>query len=169
MGRGAPECVVIGEELYQWDLNREILVPPGTTEVHFALTGQSNAYGIEPSEEGTAAIPNLLLQSGKSIECWTVDEERTTTHTHFRVRLRPKPPQYLYTPTEITNVRQLISDALDALEYADISGLPTIEGVTLVGELYLTDFGILPLEDDDIEAAYGDAASKESEEEGEDE
>lgn len=147
--KNSADISVVDGPLWQWDLNRTVVVPPDAEIVHFCITGAQSVYGVEP-EDGIADIPNLLLQQGKSIECWASDSERTLAHARLSVKVRAKPSDYLYTSTEIATVQSLIDAALEDLSYEDLNDLPILEGVTIIGSQTVEDFGIIQLTEDEI-------------------
>ena len=162
--RASGDISVLDGGLWQWDLNRSVLVPPDTEEAHFCCVGASNAYVVEP-EDGLAPVPNLLLQSGKSIDCWATDSGRTIAHSRLPVQPRAKPSDYVYEATEIATVKSMIADAVANLSYEDLCDLPEIEGTTLVGSLTTEDIGISALGEEEVAEAVEEALTDTEEEE----
>lgn len=143
--------VPVDGALWQWDVDRKVEVPKGTVEVHSALEGGDTGWVTLPDEDLQADIPNLLLQSGKALEIYTTDGKQTRTFTRLHVNRRPKPEDYEYKVTDTASLTDLIDERLALIEYADLNGLPTIEGVTVVGDLMLSDLGVEALGDEDIQ------------------
>lgn len=154
--------VLLGGDLWQWDSGRQVAVPSGATALHTALVGDETAYSTVP-DDGVADIPNVLLQSGQPISAWASDGERTIAAAKLPVRQRAKPPEYIYTATDVEAVETIVEDAVAKavadleLDYGSLTGLPTIEEVPVVGDLVMADFGSEPMGPAEISAAF-DAA-----------
>lgn len=118
--------------LYQWDVDQYVRIagaPPGA-QAHFALAGQDTAVCCNIND-GLAAIPNVLLQSNKSIMCYVYDENHTAYYTHIKVIARPRPCEYVYTPTEVRSWAQL--DArIKSLENSSAGALAAGDGIKIV-------------------------------------
>lgn len=149
--------------LWQWDKGRKVEVPKGTVEVHSALEGGDVGWVTLPDEDLQADIPNLLLQSGKALEIYTTDGDQTRTFTRLHVNKRPKPENYEYEVTDTESLSDMIDERLSLLEYADLNNLPTIEGVTVVGDLMLSDFGVESLTDEEIQEIINNVLGNEEE------
>lgn len=108
-------------ELWQWDTGQYLKVPDGILEVHYHVGGRC-AVAVEVSEN-LARIPDELLQSCRNITCWTYDTTQTHSQYILRVRHRDKPPNYIYTPTEIKSWEDLEA-RVTALEE---SGVPDLK------------------------------------------
>lgn len=154
--------VLLGGDLWQWDSGRQVAVPSEATELHTALVGDDTAYSTIP-DDGVADIPNVLLQSSAGVRCWASDGERTIAYARFRVKSRAKPPEYVYTATDVETVETIVEEAVAKavadleLDYSSLTGLPTIEEVTVEGDLVMADFGSEPMGSAEISAAF-DAA-----------
>lgn len=101
-------------ELYQWDLDRKVIVSdPTIHEVHFCNKNSEHSLITEVYElEGqrVADIPNILLQDiwpikayGQCGECYV------KAATTFNIVRRAKPDDYVYTETEIFRVEELVA------------------------------------------------------------
>ena len=96
------------EHLYQWDLNRRILVnDPKICEVHFCNRTSDCSLVVEVYTDDTydgktyADIPNILLQDARPIRAYAYcDDQYTLTEQQFTVKSRTKPDDYVYTETE---------------------------------------------------------------------
>lgn len=86
---------LIGGELWQWDLDRQIEVPEGVAEVHFGCCLGNDAL-VVAVEDGVATIPNKLLQRSLDIKVWYSDGRRTMTEVVLDVNPRNKPADYLH-------------------------------------------------------------------------
>ena len=96
------------ELLYQWDLNRYIIVNDETIcEVHFCNRTSDCSLVVEV-KDGRAAIPNILLQDARPIRAYAYcDDSYTLTEQQFTVKARTKPSDYAYTETEIKSYEYL--------------------------------------------------------------
>lgn len=90
------------EHLYQWDLDRYIIVEDSTIgEVHFCNRTSDCSLVVEV-HDGLAAIPNIILQDARPIRAYAyVDDKYTLVEEQFAVKSRTKPADYVYTETEI--------------------------------------------------------------------
>lgn len=130
--------VLINGRLTQWDTGRKISIilenGDSVDEVHYYYEGESEGYKVGVTAEGDtfiADIPNILLQENKTIEVCTVasteDGIRTLETKSYRVYARQKPPNYIYTETELITVQKLVDDALErAKESGEFKGDPYV-------------------------------------------
>ena len=99
------------EKLYQWDLNRSLIVEDETIkEVHFANCLCNEARVVEVKDifgVRGATIPNELLQEYLDIKAWAVDGYETKYCATFPVEKRTKPADYVYTETEVKRYEDL--------------------------------------------------------------
>lgn len=104
------------EKFYQWDLNRRILVEDDSiTQVHFANAATTTAYVVSVSN-GTANVPNIILQQNFDIKVYGFDKEFTKFEETFEVEKRSKPQDYVYTETEILNYETLANEVKEVKE-----------------------------------------------------
>lgn len=100
------------EQLYQWDLDRRIIVTDvDICEVHFC-NRTSDCSLVVPvyTENNTmyANIPNILLQDARPIRAYAYcDDKYTLTEQQFSVKSRTKPADYVYTETEAKSYEYL--------------------------------------------------------------
>lgn len=112
--------------LYQWDLNRRIVVDVACQEVHFSNTLDGEALVVETyTEDGVtyANIPNVLLQTAFPVNVYAYvcgDERFTRRAEVLEVLPRSKPADYVYTETEVKNYEALAA-RLDELEKNGVS------------------------------------------------
>lgn len=105
---------LIGEQLYQWDTGRCVEITSlDVNEVHFSNCKKSDALVVE-AIDGTAPIPNILLQENQSIRVYAVikdksGNEQTVDFCRLKITERERPADYVYTEVEIKNY-----DALEA-------------------------------------------------------
>lgn len=84
-------------ELWQWDTDQYLTELENVPEVHFADGRDTVTVTVE---NGTARIPDELLQSGAPLRLWGYDTNHTLWEQTFAVKLRPRPEGYVYTPHE---------------------------------------------------------------------
>lgn len=122
-------------ELFQWDAGRIIEFGDDTvSQAHFTSIEKITdiPYTVEV-KNGKAAIPDELLQvPGKLIVyAWVSDTNGgyTKVQVNFPVFARPKPSDYVYTPTEHAGFDRLRS------EIGDLADLTTEAKGTLVAAI----------------------------------
>lgn len=109
------------EQLYQWDLDRRIIVnDPKICEVHFCNRTSDCSLVVKVYTDDTyktyAAIPNILLQEARPIRAYAYcDDKYTLTEQQFTVKARTRPDDYVYTETEILQYSTL-DERIRALE-----------------------------------------------------
>lgn len=109
-------CIADGRTcFYQWDVNQQMLVADETIkELHFC-NGTSECSLVCKVEDGKADVPNILLQSARSISVYGYTGDHTKIQKIFRVNPRTKPEDYVYTETEVKRYEAL-EKRVDALE-----------------------------------------------------
>lgn len=143
--------------LFQWDLHRQVRLTGDdvdATEVHFApANSKERALVVRVKDhhgDKTADIPNSLLTVAQPINAWTWLPDQTIHNTTLKVVARNKPASYVYTPTEVMTweriekwVKKELKRKVEAVtDYNKLTNKPTIEGVTVEGDLTMDDFGI---------------------------
>lgn len=112
--------------LYQWDLNRRIVVDVACQEVHFSNTLDGEALVVDTyTEDGVtyANIPNVLLQTAFPVNVYAYvcgSEQFTRRAEVLEVMPRSKPADYVYTETEVKNYEALAA-RLDEIEKNGVS------------------------------------------------
>ena len=108
------------EHLYQWDLDRYILVnDPKISEVHFCNRTTDCSLVVEV-KDGLAAIPNIILQDARPIRAYAyVDDKYTLVEQQFTVKSRTRPADYIYTETEVKRWEDLAEKAEAAVADAE--------------------------------------------------
>lgn len=112
---------------YQWDtgivLNLMGTYADTINEVHFCHKYSQKPLTVAVKHDGevpTVAVPNILLQSARSIVvyafCRSNEEEYTRLDEVIRVEARPKPANYVYEETEILDYKELSEQFLEELE-----------------------------------------------------
>ena len=99
-------------ELFQWDLNKQI--PCSFPEAHFACIGSEDAL-IVKANGGNASIPNILLQEGKDIMFWFMEDGAVADSGRIRIVTRAKPADYIYTETEVITFESLVAKVEDVI------------------------------------------------------
>jgi hypothetical protein len=105
-------------ELWQWDTGRKLTVDADCTQVHFSNKFFGRSVDVDVFD-GTAEIPDVLLQADKDLLVWafvgTAENGYTKISKVFKVNKRNKPADYVFTPTEQTTLAELV-ERLDAIE-----------------------------------------------------
>ena len=119
--------IVHGSPLYQWDINRQLLIDSADLGsdfvIHCCYTEDANALVVEPKTVGDKVlvnIPNILLQRFGSLRVYVVTEGDTVYDATFYVMARPKPDDYVYTETEVLSYVTL-SKRMDEFEKNGVS------------------------------------------------
>lgn len=99
-------------ELFQWDSNKKI--PCSFPEAHFACIGSKDAL-IVKVVGGNAQIPNILLQEGKDIMFWFMENGAVADSGRIRIVTRAKPADYIYTETEVITFESLVAKVEDVI------------------------------------------------------
>ena len=118
------------EQLYQWDLNRRIIVNDDKIcEVHFCNRTSDCSLVVETyTEDGKlyANIPNILLHDARPIRAYAFcDDSYTLSEQQFSVKSRTQPSDYVYVETDVVrwdkiayDAEQAVTEALAAAESA---------------------------------------------------
>ena len=110
---------IIGPQFSQWDVGRSVKVTDSeATHIHFANQGDSKAVIIEITE-GSAKIPDFLLQTGKTLVAYAVLDGVTLESKSFPVRKRERPENYVYEDDKRNYIYELITDAQEATNAAN--------------------------------------------------
>ena len=105
-------------QMTQWDLGRTL--PLNFPQVHFALTNSDECLVVE-SKNNCVSVPNILLQDGRDIYVWIVENGVSIHQAKIVVKHKPKPVDYIYTETEILSFQKLEQKVKDALANLDTS------------------------------------------------
>ena len=94
-GRGA---------LWQWDTGRRLRVGSGVEQIHYQNRALGRSVDVDVGEDGTAIIPDELLQDCHTLTAYAYVTDDTGAYTmvqqDFIVHKRAKPAGYVYTPTD---------------------------------------------------------------------
>ena len=125
-GRGA---------LWQWDTGRRVKITDGdgVKQVHYQNRCFGRSVDVPVGTDGTAIIPDELLQDWHPLTAYAyVTDDKggyTKVQQDFAVYKRPKPSDYVYTPTEHAGFDRLRA------EIGDLSALQTDAKDTLVAAI----------------------------------
>ena len=98
------------DSLWQWDTGRSVIVEENCDTIHFSNMQHGKAI---PSlvEKGEAKIPDELLQSGAPLYCYafvgSIENGYTEYSQQIAVEKKPKPTDYVFTPTQYITIEQL--------------------------------------------------------------
>lgn len=116
-----PELSNGQSHFWQWDTKQKIKVDGEAKELHYI--GIDGA--VEVDGDGWAAVPDELLQNSGTLLGWAYLTDHTIERFTVGVRPRTKPPDYVYTPTEIKTWTEL-EQKIRELEESGVSA-DTIE------------------------------------------
>ena len=108
------------DELFQWDINRQIIVSDASIDaVHYSNRTDDSALVVEVKEKNglrVADIPNILLQESWDINVYGYcDGYYTKQAARIKVNPRTKPESYVYTETEVLNYNTVM-EKIDRVE-----------------------------------------------------
>lgn len=143
------------DHLFQWDSGQKIKISDGVPTVHFKWGNDAVPFEVV---DGWVEIAPELTQKAGYILLWTYKEDHTLDAARIPVERRPKPADYVYTPTEIKTWEQL--DArIEALEKGGgVSGVSSVNGQT--GAVEITAKGLGALTEDDLQRATNAALAQ---------
>ena len=104
------------DRLFQWDQGQKVKMPDGVPTAHFKWGNDAVSFD---AVDGWVEIPPELTQKAGYILLWTYKEDHTLDAARIPVERRPKPADYIYTPTEIKTWESL-DKRIDALEAANV-------------------------------------------------
>ena len=162
---------IYGDDLYQWDIDRSVIIQNDDTieQVHFSHCKEDGrALVVETRKDDLgnllAYIPNSLLTSPRDIYVWTWKDEHTISGMcKLQVHARPRPDNYIYKPTDVLTLEAVVQWVKDFIEdyalqnatnYEVLINKPSIEGVELIGDRKMTEFGVVPLSFEKIDALF---------------
>lgn len=140
--------------LYQWDTGQKLV---GCTGLYVDFPIGTEVYRVETTD-GMCIIPDELLQTSgghKVYECMTNNTIRSFA---FSVTPRPKPPDYVYTPTErltfeglVQKVDDAVADMIRGAESGEFDGYTPVKGKD-----YFTTAEIQQIQNEVSSGAIGD-------------
>lgn len=98
-----PELSNGQSHFWQWDTKQKIKVDGEAKELHYI--GIDGA--VEVDGDGWAAVPDELLQNSGTLLGWAYLTDHTIERFAVGVSPRAKPPDYVYTPTEVKTWTEL--------------------------------------------------------------
>lgn len=125
-GRGA---------LWQWDTGRRVKITDGADvkQIHYQKRCFVHSVDVDVGDDGTAIIPDELLQDYHTLTAYAYVTDDAGGYTKvqqdFAVYKRPKPADYVYTPTERSGFDKLRD------EIGDLSDLTTEAKENLVAAI----------------------------------
>ena len=112
------------DHLFQWDSGQKIKISDGAPTVHFKWGNDAVSFEVV---DGWVDVPPELMQKSGYILLWTYKEDHTMDAARIPVERRPKPADYIYTPTEIKTWEQL-ERRIETLEASTVSlGISGVE------------------------------------------
>lgn len=142
------------KKLYQWDTGQKLT---GCTGLYVDFPIDNEVYRVETTD-GTCIIPDELLQTSgghKVYECMTNNTIRSFA---FSVTPRPKPPDYVFTPTErltfeglVQKVDDAVADMIRRAESGEFDGHTPVKGTD-----YFTTEEIQQIQNEVSSGAIGD-------------
>lgn len=115
-------------ELWQWDTGRVLTVTEECDIMHFANLMYGNAIPVQVVD-GLVNIPDELLQTGADLICWCFIGNPENGYTKltktFEVNKKPKPNDYVFTPTEQITIKDLIQRVETAEDYVSPENIQT--------------------------------------------
>ena len=125
-GRGA---------LWQWDTGRRVKITDGVgvKQIHYQKRCFGRSVDVDVDTDGTAIIPDELLQDYHTLTAYAYVTDDAGGYTKvqqdFAVYKRPKPADYVYTPTEHVSFDRLRA------EIGDLDDLTTADKSTIVAAI----------------------------------
>lgn len=135
---------------WQWDTGCKLRVTgvEESGQVHFYRDGMTEPFHVpvyKLGEDFLCDIPDEILQIPKKFAAYIYDIDEFGSKTYisktFMVESRPKPTNYIYTPTEKYDVKQVVKEAIDKIK----DGIPSKS---------IFDVAELPQEDIDTTVLY---------------
>lgn len=145
------------DHVYQWDKDIIITIqePENVPEMHFKWGGKGVPLPVTNQQ---VEIPVELFQLPKDIVIWAYTPDHTMDMAKIPLKQRPKPADYIYTPTEIKTWEEL-DERIKALEDGGgIAGVSSINGQT--GHVTITAEGLGALTEDDLQSATDKALAQ---------
>lgn len=119
------------KKLYQWDTGQKLT---GCTGLYVDFPIDNEVYRVETAD-GMCIIPDELLQTSGSHKVYECMTNNTIRSFAFSVTPRPKPPDYVYTPTErltfeglVQKVDDAVADMIRRAESGEFDGHTPVKG-----------------------------------------
>lgn len=128
------------EALWQWDTGRRLRVGSGVEQIHYQNKGFGLSVDVNVGTDGTAIIPDELLQDCHTLTAYAYVTDDTGAYTmvqqDFAVHKRAKPARYVYTPTDqmtLRTIQRQIGDLADLTTEAKDTLVAAINEVARTG------------------------------------
>ena len=125
------------KKLYQWDIGSTANVSVECSEVHFSNMKFGDSIPVDVIDK-TVIIPNEVLTSGMDVYCYAFVKDNdgffTKKETVFKVEKRPKPSGYIYEPSDVVSVEEIVKKEVGDIQ-EDIVSFFGIQN-----EVYFDDF-----------------------------
>lgn len=135
--------------LWQWDTGRRLRVGSGVDQVHYQNKGFGLSVDVNVGTDGTAIIPDELLQDCHTLTAYAYVTDDTGAYTmvqrDFAVHKRAKPAGYVYTPTDqmtLQTIQRQIGDLADLTTTAKENLVAAINEVARTGGAGSMDFRV---------------------------
>ena len=119
------------KRLYQWDTGQKLV---GCTGLYVDFPIGDEVYRVETAD-GMCILPDELLQTSGSHKVYECMTNNTIRSFAFSVTPRPKPPDYVYTPTErltfeglVLKVDDAVADMIRRAESGEFDGHTPVKG-----------------------------------------
>lgn len=145
------------DHVYQWDQHIVLTItePEDVPEVHFKWGGKGVPLPVTNQQ---VEIPPELMQMPHDIVLWAYTPDHTMDMAKIPLETRPKPADYVYTPTEIKTWEEL-DERIEALEKGGgVAGVSSVNGQT--GAVEITAKGLGALTGDDLQSATNAALAQ---------
>lgn len=145
------------DHVYQWDQHIVLTItePEDVPQVHFKWGGKATPLPVTNQQ---VAIPPELMQQPHDIVLWAYNTDHTMDMATVKLQQRPKPADYVYTPTEVKTWEQL-DERIEALEKGGgVAGVSSVNGQT--GAVEITAKGLGALTEDDLQEATNAALAQ---------
>ena len=143
------------DHLFQWDTGQKVKIPDGVPTVHFKWGNDAVSFD---AVDGWVEIAPELTQKRGNICLWTYNEDHTLDAAEIPVEKRPKPADYVYTPTEI-KTWEALDKRIKALEDGGgVAGVSSINGQT--GAVTITAEGLGALTEGNLQSATNAALAQ---------
>lgn len=110
------------DELWQWDTGREISIDAECSQVHFGRGIYGRTIDVDVVD-GSAKIPDILLQSADDLHCYGYIGSDADGYTKiekvFKVNKRKKPADYVFTEQDQRTLEQIIKRVENLEEMQD--------------------------------------------------
>lgn len=145
------------KNLYQWDTGQKLT---GCIGLYVDFLIDNEVYRVETAD-GMCIIPDELLQTAGKHRVYECMTDNTIRASVFDVTERPKPPDYVYTPTEkltfdglVQRVDDAVADMIRRADSGEFDGYTPVKGVD-----YFTTEEVQQIQNEVSEGAIGEFKS----------